>query len=189
MSDALMLQATAFNLRAAAAAVEDDFAGPQLRLALSVLDNAIEAAVLQLTSGAVGDIEFALGDVAGAIDQLSSEDADRFAAPMSMLRDDIARLKEATGLPADLIESMQGLLSRLTLRKKAIGRQGYVEGATEDDLPHPPQELRAEAIPIRDALAAAGFATEALNALIDDPASFRLHTILDIMNELEIAIG
>ncbi len=189
MSEVLMLQATAFNLRAAVAAVEDEFTGPQLRLALSVLNNAIEAATQQLTSGAVGDIEFALGDVVGAVDQLSAEDAARFDSPLEMLRADIARLKEATSLPPELIAAMQGLHARLRERKNAVERQTYVEGALEDDLPHPPEALRAEALPIRDALSNAGFATSALDALIEDPGSFRLHTILDVMNELEIAIG
>ena len=40
-----------------------------------------------------------------------------------------------------------------------------MEGAAEP-LPHPPAELRAEALPIREQLAAAGFTTPALDALI-----------------------
>jgi hypothetical protein len=189
MSDALMLQATAFNLRAAAAAVEDEYTGPQLRLSMSVLMNAIDAAVQQLTSAAVNDIEFALGDVAGAIDQLSAEDAERFDQPMAMLRSDIERLKEATSLPAPLVAAMKALHAKLDARRKAVDRLTYTEGANESDLPHPPDQLRTEALPIRDALVQAGFATPSLDALIEDPASLRLHSILDLMNELEVAIG
>ena len=189
MDDVIMLKASAFNLRAAAALVEDEFSQSQLRLPLSVLTNAIDAASESLTSALVGEIEFALNDFVFAVDQLSAADAARFETPLAMLRDDIARLKEATSLSPALIGAMKSLHAKLNVRKKAVERQTYVEGGSSDPLPHPPAELRNEALPIRDSLRAAGYMTTALDALIDDPESLRLHGILDTMNELEVAIG
>jgi hypothetical protein len=189
MNDSIMLKAAAFNLRAAAALIEDEYSASQLRLPLTVLSNAIDAAAETMTSALVNEIEFAMNDFVFAVDQLSAADAARFDEPLAMLRDDIARLKEATSLAPEVVSAMKALHGKLGIRKKAVERQTYVEGGSTDPLPHAPEELRTDALPIRDALRSAGYATPALDALIDDPASFRLHGILDTMNELEVALA
>jgi len=53
----------------------------------------------------------------------------------------------------------------------------------------PLEALRDEALPLRDQLVAAGFATPALDGLIDDPASLRFHSLTEIVDELEVIGG
>ena len=71
---------------------------------------------------------------------------------------------------------------------KAIERQTYVEGGSVA-LPHPPEALREEALPLARQLAASGFHTPALDALIADPESFRFHLIRELLDELDVIAG
>jgi hypothetical protein len=177
MTAVVMMQAALFNLRAAAEGIDD----PQVRLAVNMLAAAIANADAGLTPAVASDIEFALNDLAGAAEQY-----DVLLPYIEQLRADLASF-DAT-LPDSLISAIQALQTKLKARRKAIERQTFIEGGGEP-LPHPPAELRAEALPIREKIAAAGFATPALDALIDDPESLRMHGIIAIVDELEVISG
>jgi len=188
MNDVVMLEAALFQLRTGAEEVDAIYA-PPLELSLSVLANAIAGAREGVNAARVGDIEFALNDLSAAIDELPAADAERLAEPLQMMRGDLDRLKEATSLDASLVARIRALQTKLRARRAAIERQTYREGGSDEALPHPPDELREEALPLRDALAAAGFATPALDGLIDDSAALRFHSINEIVDELDVIGG
>jgi len=183
-----MLQAALFQLRSAMESIEDPFIRTQMHLAVGVLGNAVDGAANGVNAAAVNEIDFALNDVAGAVADLPQSEAAPIEPLLAMLRNDVDALKTATALPADVVAGVRALQAKLKVRRNAIERQTYVENASEA-LPHAPEELRAEALPLRDRLASAGFATPALDALIDDPASIRFHSINEILDELDVIIA
>jgi len=187
MTDVVMLEAALFQLRAAASGVDPESA-PQLGLCISVLANAIAAGHDGVNAAIVNDIEFATNDLSAAIDELPQSDADRLAPLMATLRHDLEALKSATALDPNLIEQIRRFQAKLRERMKAIERQTYVDDGSVS-LPHPPEELRAEAIALAGQLSAAGFATPALDALIEEPESLRFHSIRELIDELEVIAG
>jgi len=187
MTDVVMLEAALFQLRAAASDVDPESA-PQLGLCISVLANAIAAGHDGVNAAVVNDIEFATNDLSAAIDELPQTAADLLTPLLATLRRDLEALKSATALDPDLIEQIRRFQSKLRERMKAIERQTYVEDGSVT-LPHPPEELQAEAIPLAGQLAAAGFATPALDALIAEPESLRFHSIRELIDELEVIVG
>jgi hypothetical protein len=187
MTDVVMLEAALFQLRAAASDIDRDVA-PQLALCVNVLANAIAAGHDGVNASVASDIEFAFNDLSAAVDELPQADADRLAPMMATLRRDIEALTAATALDPTVIAQIHAFQSKLRERMKAIERQTFVEGGAEP-LPHPPEALRDEAIPIARQLVAAGFSTPSLNALIADPASTRLHSLRDIADELDVILG
>ena len=190
MTDVVMLEAALFQLRAAAASVTDAFLAPQLQLALNVLSGAIASAGQSLNAATVNDLEFALNDLAGVVGELSADDADAIAPSVALLREDVDRLKEATALPPAVRAAIGAFQAKLKARRTAIDRQLYrEEGSPTQDPPHPPEELRADALPLRHALFAAGFTTPALDALIEEPASVVFQSLRDIGDELEVITG
>jgi hypothetical protein len=99
-------------------------------------------------------------------------------------------LKESAALPPAVANAIRALQAKLKARKAAIEKSTYrAEGSPAVELPHPPQDLQREAAPLQQQLAAAGFATPALDALIADPASLRFHSINEILNELDVIVG
>jgi hypothetical protein len=188
VNDAVMLEAALFQLRTGAEDVDAIYA-PQLELSLSVLAHAVAAARDGLNAARVSDIEFALNDLAAAIDELPASDADRLAGPLQMMRGDLERMKEASALDAGVIAQIRALQAKLRARRAAIERQTFVEGGDPAPLPHSPEQLRADALPLRDALAASGFATPALDALIEEPEGLRFHGINEIFDELDVIAG
>ncbi len=184
MTDVVMLEAALFQLRAAASDVDPESA-PQLGLCISVLANAIAAGHDTVNAAIVNDIEFATNDLIAAIDELPQTDADCLAPLLAVLREDLAALKSATALDPGLIAQICRFHSKLRERMKAIERQTYVEGGSAP-LPHPPEALREEAIPIASQLAEAGFPTPALDTLIVEPGST---PIRDLFDELEVIVG
>lgn len=187
MTDVVMLEAALFQLRAAASDIDRDVA-PQLALCVNVLANAIASGRDGVNASVASDIEFAFNDLSAAVDELPQADADRLAPIMATLRRDVEALTAATALDPAVITQIRAFQAKLRERMKAIERQTYVEGPSEE-LPHPPEALRDEAIPIARQLLAAGFATPALNALISDPASTRLHSLRDVADELDVIAG
>jgi hypothetical protein len=187
MTDVVMLEAALFQLRAAASGVDPESA-PQLGLCISVLANAIAAGHGGVNAAIVNDIEFATNDLSVSIDELPQSDADRLAPLLAALREDLAVLQASTALDPALVAQIRRFQSKLRERMKAIERQTYVEGGS-DPLPHPPEKLREEAIPLARPLAAAGFSTPALDALIAEPESLRFHSIRELDEELEIILG
>jgi outer membrane murein-binding lipoprotein Lpp len=181
MSDVVMLEAALFQLRNGAEGLSE------LDLFFSVLTNAVAGARDGVNAARVNDIEFALNDLAAAIDELPAADYERLAELLQMMRDDVARLKQETSLPREVVDGIRALQTKLRARGAAIERQTYRE--TAEPLPHSPEELRAEALPLRERLAAAGFATPALDMLIDDPSSLRFHSIGEIVDELDVITG
>ncbi len=190
MSDALtLIEAALFQLKAAAADVDPMYAS-QMQLTVSMLANAIDSARGGISPATVNDVEFALNDVGSAIKELNATDADRIEPIVKLLHDDVARLKESTALPATVSTAIRTLQAKLKTRRAAIERQTYrPEGAPAEELPHAPPDLQREAVPLRQQLAAAGFATPALDGLIADPTSLRFHSITEILNELDVIVG
>lgn len=187
MTDVVMLEAALFQLRAAASDIDRDVA-PQLALCVNVLANAIAAGHDGVNASVASDIEFAFNDLSAAVDELPQADADRLAPMIATLRRDVEALTSATALDPAVIAQIRAFQSKLRERMKAIERQTFVEGGAEI-LPHPPEALRDEAIPIARQLTAAGFGTPSLNLLISDPASTRLHSLRDIADELDVILG
>lgn len=191
MTDVVMLEAVLFQLRAAASNV-DPGSAPQLGLCINVLGNVLAKAVAAgrdgVNAAVVNDIEFALNDVGGAIDELSQEDANLLTPFLTTLRQDLESLKSSTALDPTLIDQIRGFQSKLHERMKAIEHQTYVEGGSVP-LPHPPEALREEAIPIARQLVAAGFLTPALEALIAEPESLRFHSLRELSDELGVIAG
>jgi hypothetical protein len=187
MTNVVMLAAALFQLRAATSDV-DPASAPQFGLCINVLAGAIAAGHDGVNAAIVNDIEFAMNDLIAAIDELPQTDADRLAPLLGVLRKDLAALKSATALDPGLVAQIRGFQSKLRARMKAIERQTYVEGASVP-LPHPPEALREEAMPLANQLAAVGFPTPALDALISEPDSLRLHSIRDLFDELEVIAG
>jgi hypothetical protein len=187
MTEVAMLQAALFQLRGAIDAIEDPFLRSQVRLGTDVLSNAVANAASGVNAAAVNEIEFALNDVAGAVGELSAPDAANLLPMVEMLQRDVVALKELTALAPEVIASIRALQAKLKIRRGAIERQTFVENASDAaPLPHPPEELRAEALPLRDTLTSSGFATPALDILIDDPSSLRFHSINEIIDELDV---
>jgi hypothetical protein len=182
-----MLEAALFQLRAATSDIDRDVA-PQLGLSINILANAIAAGREGVNASVASDIEFAFNDLSAAVDELPQSDADRLAPMMATLRRDIEALTAATALDPALVAQIRGFQSKLRERMKAIERQTFIEGGAEE-LPHSPEALREEAIPIARQLAAAGFQTPSVNMLISDPASTRLHSLRDISDELDVIAG
>lgn len=179
-----------FQLNAAIARVEDPMFKNQLRLTMNVLSAAVTAATESLTPSTVNDVEFALNDVAATVGELTAADADIVSPAVEMLQKDVASLKEAIALPKELIVAVQALKAKLRARQKAIERQTYKEeGSTLEPLPHPPEALRTEALPLREQLSAAGFFTPALDDLINKPESLRFHSLVSILDELDVITG
>jgi hypothetical protein len=190
MNDVVMLEAALFQLKTAINSVTDEMVAPQLRLSMAVLSNAVESAGQSPSAAAVNDVEFALNDVHGMVGELSAVDAANVTPALEMFEADVRRLKETTSLSPAVVHGIRALQAKLRSRGSAIERQTYrPEGAAEDPLPHPPEQLRSEAVPLRQQLAAAGFATPALDGLIAEPASLRFHSISDIINELDVIAG
>jgi hypothetical protein len=178
MADLVMLEAALFQLRSEA---------PQLGFALTLLENAIGQARDGVNAARVSDIDFAANDLAAAVDELPASDAMRIAPIVETLRTDIEALKQETALGAEVRARVTAIVAKLKSRRSAIERQTYrAEGTEPDPLPHPPEALREEALPLRGQLAAAGYATPALDALIDEPQELRFHSISAILDELEV---
>jgi putative N-acetylmannosamine-6-phosphate epimerase len=189
MTEIDKLNAELLQLAAAAQSLEDPFAMGQLRIAIGQLANAIESGANGVNAAVVNDIEFALNDVTASIADIPPDDVATIETILTAMREDVAAMKAAVALPADVVNGVRALQTKLKTRRTAIERQTYVENADANALPHAPEELRADALPLRDSLAGAGFATPALDALIDDPSSLRFHSINEIVDELDVIIS
>jgi hypothetical protein len=189
MTETAMMQAALFQLRGALDGIEDPFLRSQIRLGTDVLSNAIANASNGVNAAIVNDIEFALNDVIGAVGELTAPDAATLLPIVEMLERDVVALKELTALSPDVLSAIRALQAKLKIRRGAIERQTFVENASESALPHPPEELRTDAVPLRDSLTHSGFATPALDALIADPSSLRFHSINEIIDELDVIAG
>ena len=190
MTEVTMLQAALFQLRGAIDGIEDPFLRSQIRLGTDVLSNAVANAGNGVNAATVNEIEFALNDVTAAVGELSADDAAKLLPMVELMQRDVIALKELTALSPDVISAIRGFQAKLKTRRAAIERQTFVETpADAPALPHPPEELRTDAVPLRDALARAGFTTPALDGLIDDPASLRFHSINEIIDELDVIAG
>ena len=186
MSELMMMEAALFQLRAA---LEDD---PQLlpiRLSADVLGHAVSAAKEQGVNAArVNDIEFALNDLIAATDDAGAPDA--ICTAVALLQNDAAALRAATALPNDVVASIRALQAKLRTRARAMERAQYrAEGTAADPLPHPPEELRADAVPLARHLAGAGFATPVLDDLVASRDELRYHTLNELVDELDVIAG
>jgi hypothetical protein len=190
MTELVMLEAALFQLRAAVDQISDDFFSSQLRLAVNVLAGAIAAASESTSAAKVNDVEFALNDVSGLMNELGASDADLLAPALAMMQEDIDRLKQETALAPAVITAIRALQVKLKTRRAAIERETFRDPSTPaQPLPHPPEELKNDALPLREQLVTSGFETPALDALIADPASLRFATISEINDELDVIAG
>lgn len=186
MNELLMMESALFHLRAA---LGEDPSMATIRIGAEVLANAIAGAKTGGVNPArVNDIEFALNDLVTAIDDAGAPDS--VYSAIALLQNDAAALRAATALPPELVQSIRELQGKLKARAKALERGQYrAEGTEPVPLPHPPAELREDAIPLLRQLAAAGFDTPALDLLIADPEELRYHTINEIVDELDVIVG
>ena len=99
MTDVVMLEAALFQLKTAIDSVTDEMVAPQLRLSMSVLSNAVEAAGQSPSPAAVNDVEFALNDVAAMVGELSAIEQ----SPSQLLHDSVA--DDSPGLSAVLFKA------------------------------------------------------------------------------------
>ena len=189
MSDAILLEASLFQLKSAINNVDDPMFKSQLNLSMGMLASAVQSAIDSLSPATVNDVEFALNDVAATVGELSAADADVVTPALEMMQNDVATLKAATSLSPKLVEAVRAFQEKLRARKTAVERQTYREGGSNEALPFPPAELAAEATMMRPFLAKSGFATPALDDLIADPESLRFHSIGEILDELDVIIG
>lgn len=183
MNELLMMQAALFHLRAALG--EDPSMFPA-RLGADVLANALATAqATGLNAARVNDIEFALNDLAAAVEEAGASDS--VYSAIELLRSDAVALHAATALAPELLQAIRDLQVKLKARARALERGQYrAEGAAAEPLPHPPAELRDAAVPLARQLAAAGFETPCLDLLIGDPDELRYHTINEIVDELDV---
>ena len=185
-SDALLLvDAAVFQLRGAIETIND----PSLKLATSVLANAVAEAKVSLNSSKVNDIAFAVNDLVGALESLSAADAARVEPIVDMLKNDIESLRKATALPPALVEAARAFQDKLRARRTAIERQTRVESAKDDPLPHPPEELHVDAGALRPLFSAAGYATPTIDSFFENPRDLRFHTINDMIDEIDVIVG
>lgn len=181
-----MMEAALFQLRAA---MDEDPELLPIRISADVLGNAIHAARENgINAARVNDIEFALHDLVEAVDDVGAPDT--VIAAVALLQNDAAALRSQTMLPKELTASLRALQTKLRARAKGMERAQYrIEGADPEPLPHPPEDLRNEAIPLLRQLAAAGFETPALEQLVTDPDQLRYHTMNEIVDELDVILG
>jgi hypothetical protein len=186
MSELLMMEAALFQLRAA---LGDDPMYLPIRLSADILANAVTGAKDGGVNAArVNDIEFALNDLVAAIDDTGAPD--EVYRAVALLQNDAATLRAASALPAELTKAIRALQTKLKARAKAMERGQYrAEGTDAEPLPHPPQELREEAVPIVRQLTAAGFDMPALESLLTHPEELRYHTLNEIADELDVVLG
>lgn len=190
MSDAILLEASFFQLKSAISSIDDPMFNAQLKLTMDVLSNAIAAAGPTLNPSSLGDIEFALNDVAATVGELNAADNAAAAPAVEMMQADVAKLKEEVTIPQKVVDAVRDLQARLRERRTAIERAGYrAEGAPEEKLPHHPFELAARAEPVKEQLAKSGYATPALDELLADPEALRFHSIGDVLDELDVIVG
>jgi hypothetical protein len=186
MSELLMMEAALFQLRAA---LGDDPMLLPVRISADVLAQHLHTAKdLGVNAARVNDIEFALNDLVAAIDDAGAPD-EVFRA-IALLQNDAASLRSASALPAEVIAAVRALQLKLKTRAKAMERAQYrAEGTEAEPLPHPPEELRDDAIPLVRQLSAAGFETPALASLVADPDEIRYHTLNEVVDELDVVVG
>lgn len=188
-SDALPAVESAFKqLTEASGSVHEMFAA-QFRVALNVLGNAITAAREGINAARVSDIDFALNDVVAVVDELSQSEAAVLQPSLELMRQHVARMQEETALHPEVLQRLQAFQEKLQARKKAVERQGFVEGGAAQPLPHPLEELREDAIPLARALAGAGYSTPSLDNLVAAKEELRLHQITELLDDLEVIIG
>jgi hypothetical protein len=185
MTELVMIEAALFQLRAA---LGDDPSAMAINLGANVLANAIAAAKDGVNAARVNDIEFALNDLVAAVDDAGAPDAAYSA--IAMLQNDVARLRAATAIPKETVSAIRALQSKLKARAKAMERAQFrAEDAVVEPLPHPPEELRAAAIPLARELTAAGFTMPALDTLVAGADELRYHTLNEVVDELDVIAG
>lgn len=182
-----MMEAALFQLRAA---LGNDPESMPIRISADVLANAVHAAkATGVNAARVNDIEFALNDLVASIDDATGA-PDQIYQIVALLQNDAAALRSLTALPKETVTGIHALQAKLRARARAMERAQYrAEGAQAEPLPHPPEELRHDAIPLARHLAAAGFDTPALDTLVADPDELRYHTINEIVDELDAIAG
>ena len=186
MSELLMMEAALFQLRAGLA---DDPTFLAVRISADILAQNLAAARDQgINTARVNDIEFALNDLVAAIDDVGAPD--EVYRAIALLQNDAAALRKMSALPAEVIAAVRALQLKLKTRARAMERSQFrAEGTEAEPLPHPPDELRNDAIPLLRQLSAAGFDAPSLVSLVADPDELRYHTLNEVVDELDVVAG
>ena len=170
--------------------IEDEFYGPQVKLAASVLGNAIGAATSDLNPRTVQDLDFAYTDLRGLADELGGNDRSSIDRFLSALSTEIERLKAAVSLPEEVTQSVSVLQKKLKERRSAVERQTYrVPGTAPEPIPHPPAELQPDAESLQKQLTRFGYDTPTLNRLVSSPADFEIRDVSELIEELDVILG
>jgi hypothetical protein len=185
-SELVMMEAALFQLRASLDGTPEQL---PVRLSCEMLASALAAAKTDgLNPARMSDIDFALNDLAAAVEDAGASPPQM--AAVQMLQQDAATLRARTTLSAEIIAEIRRFQTKLRARAKAIERSQFrAEGTDPAPLPHPPAELREEAIPLARQLAAEGFATPLLATLIAEPEELRYHSLNELADELEVIAG
>ena len=171
-------------------ALADESDEPAVKLSRVVLHDAADAAVAQPDARRIADLDFALTDLRAAVDDLPSIERNQFHQPMEELTALITEMRERTRLPQALLDHIARLRTRLEERRIAVSRQGFTPpGTTPPPLPHPTEQLAADAKDIQRALRKAGFDTPSLDQLVDSPQSVYMSELSNIVDELDVITG
>ena len=118
--------------------------------------------------------------------QLAAEKAARTAMEHGLRRVDVMVKGPGSGRET----AIRALQAKLKARRAAIERETYRDPSmASQPLPHPPEELAAEATTLREELVNAGFETPSLDTLIDNPSSLRFQSMGEIIDDLDVIAG
>lgn len=174
------------RLREAIDQMGEAFYQSQLRLAATVLGNAIEAIRNEPSLSNLSDAEFAFADVVSITTEVPAQDEEILTPPVEALRDALQSLKSASSLPPETLAHARDLQGKLRERRAALQRQGYrMEGEDPPHIPHHPRELCLPARRLQRLLGEAGFKFASLDKLVASPDEFALHDLDDLIAELD----
>jgi hypothetical protein len=183
-----LVTATA-HLHRAIESMADAFYQQQLRLAATVLTNAVEGIRTDPSPAALSDAEFAFGDVTAITTEVPQEDEDLLNPPIEELRRALTSLKEGRAIAPDVVAKARELQQKLRERRTALERHGFrFQEDDQDHVPNHPRELCLPARQLHRALQEQGFMIRPLEKLVSSPDDFVYHDVADLIAELDIVI-
>jgi hypothetical protein len=183
------LVAATARLHQAIESMADAFYQQQLRLAATVLTNAVEVIRTDPSPAALSDAEFAFGDVTAITTEVPQDDEDLLNPPIEELRRALTSLKEGRALDPGLIARARDLQQKLRDRRTALERHGFrFQEDDQDHVPNHPRELCLPARQLHRALQEQGFMIRPLEKLVSSPDDFVYHDVADLIAELDNVI-
>lgn len=173
------------GLSRALPAVSDDFMGKNLELSAQMLSKEASTAFELPNPRTIKGLAFALNDLIGMTGDLSSEVQSQFQAMFETLRHEVSRLQSEFSLSEATANKLKALRTRLTERRGAREKQLYLPpGSPMAPLPHEPATMQADAVVLQREVAAAGFESPALDRLAENPATFELRDVTELIDEI-----